>query len=138
MGQGVGDRDREVSGVALVARWADVGEANGGGPADGQDLRGPDLRVHGVGASVEVLTIIILGYLEVLSVDGKTAGAETVGVATDGATEVGVVVDVAFDVVVAQGDLADFAPAVGYTDGSEGGTVFTDRYAHTAAVIQDM
>ena len=41
-------RDREVAGVALVARWADVREANGGGPTDGKDLRGPDLRVHGV------------------------------------------------------------------------------------------
>ena len=138
MGQGVGDHDREVAGVALVARWADVREANGGGPADGQDLRGPDLRVHGVDAAVEVLAVVILGYLEVLSIDGETAGAETVGVATDGATEVGVVVDVTIDVVVAQGDLADFAPAVGYADGSEGGAVFTDRHAHAAPVIQDM
>jgi hypothetical protein len=35
VGQGVGDRDREVSGVTFVARWADVGEADGGGTADG-------------------------------------------------------------------------------------------------------
>jgi hypothetical protein len=91
-----------------------------------------------VDAAVEVLAVVILGYLEILSIDAKTAGAETVGIATDGATEVGVVVDVTIDVVVAQSDLADFAPAVGYADGGEGGAVFTDCYAHAAAIIQDM
>jgi len=94
--------------------------------------------VHGVDAAVEVLAVIILGYLEILSIDAKTAGAETVGIATDGAAEVGVVVDVTIDVIVAQGNLANFAPAVGYADGGEGGAVFTDRYAHATPVIQDM
>ena len=46
--------------------------------------------------------------------------------------------DTAIDVIVAQGNLADFAPAVGYADGGEGGAVFTDRYAHATPVIQDM
>jgi hypothetical protein len=91
-----------------------------------------------VDAAVEVLAVIISGYLEILSIDGKTAGAETVGIATDGAAEVGVVVDVTLDVVMAEGDLADFAPSVGYADGGEGGAVFTDRYAHATPVIQDM
>ena len=89
-------------------------------------------------AAMEVLAVVIAGDLERLPVDAELAVAQAVRVATDGAAEVGVVVDVTIDVIVAQGDLADFSPAVGYADGGEGGSVFTDRHAHATPVIQDM
>ena len=47
-------------------------------------------------------------------------------------------VDVAIDVIVAEGDLADFAEAVRHPDGSQGGAVFADGDGHATPVVQDV
>jgi roadblock/LC7 domain-containing protein len=46
--------------------------------------------------------------------------------------------DVTIDVVVAQGDFADFAEPVRHADGGERRAVFTDRDRHAPAVVEDM
>ena len=83
---------------------------------------------------MEVVTIIVLGEGDRLSVEGELTVGETVGVATDGATEERVASDVVFERTQAEGHFADFAMDVGDADRGQGRAILADGDFHAAGV----
>ncbi|GBL30134.1 aldose 1-epimerase [Opitutia bacterium] len=135
-GHQVGHVHGQRARVVLLARGADIGEADAGGVAFADGLAGPDAAVEAGHAAVEVLAVVVARDLEGPAVDGEAAVGDPVRVAADGAAEVRVLLHVAAEVVVPQRHLRDDALAVRHAHRHERRAELADLRGEAETVAQ--
>ena len=133
VGQGVGNGDGQIAGVAFLAVGADIGELQ----AAAAGFCGPDLFVKAAFAAVKVIPLVVSEKFILLAVQGEFRAADAVAVAADERAQVFVALFIIRQRIVAQHHVDEFPIPVGDHEKLHGAAV-SENPRLCGAVVQDV